>query len=379
MENLQTIIKNIGQAKRIAIVLPKTATIDAFCSAFALQAALADAIILCDSPAPSLPFLTETPQVVTGLSNSNKLAIKVSNKTAVPKELSYEKTDSGLTIYITPDKNQFTEKDVSILPAPGNFDLVIIIGASNVEQLGKIYTDNTKLFFETPHINIDNNPANEFYATLNLVVTTQNSLSEIVMDIIEGLPVGLKKDVITTGLLAGIISQTSSFRDPKTTPSALQKASRLVASGARQQDIIQHLFKTKPLPLLQLWGRALARINSQPDKQFLTAVVTASDLEKTNMPIHLLPDVLRDIIEMVSDYPLVAFLAELPEGKGVQVLLAGLPFEKITEFVKQLTSTIAQTTPLVGNYQYVSIKVDGGLQDVQTKLLLLLENRNSVV
>lgn len=379
MENLQTIIKNIGQAKHVAIVLPESASVDVFCSAIALQAALPSAMIFCTTPVPELPFLHNMPTVAHGLSDSNKLAIKVSNQNATPKELSYQKSDSGLTIYITPESGQFTGKDVSVLPSAGNFDLVIIIGASNVEQLGKLYTENTKLFFETPHINIDNSPTNEFYATVNFVVTTSNSLSEIIMDVIESLPGGLKNDAVSTALLAGIISQTSSFRDPKTTPAALQKASRLVASGARQQEIIQHLFKTKPLPLLQLWGRALARITAQPEKQLLTAVVTASDLEKTKMALSSLPDVLRDIIEMISDYSLVAFLAEIPEGKGVQVLLAGLPFEKLTSLAKQLTGAVSTATPLIGKYQYVSIHVDGSLGDIQAKLNQILENRDSVV
>ncbi len=379
MENLEIITKNIGQAKRIAIAIPERATVDAFCAALALQAALPQATVFSAGETPSLPFLPNTPTVVHGLSNTNQLVIKVANQNAQPKELKYEKVDDGLEIFITPaESGQFTEKDVSVMPSSGVFDLVIIIGAANFEQLGKIYTGNTKLFFETPHINIDNNPANEFYGTVNLVNANASSLSEVVMDVIESLPHGVNGDVVTTGLLAGIISQTASFRDPKTTPSALQKASRLVAAGARQQDIIQHLFKTKPLPLLQLWGRALARITAHPEQQALTAVVTASDLEKTQMPIESLPEVLKDILEMVSDYSLVAFLAELQDNKGVQVLLAGLPFEKLSDLAQKL-ATAASPAFLIGKYQYVSVHVPGSLADTQTQLTKLIENRHSMV
>lgn len=398
MENLPIIIKNITDAKRVAVVLPEQLNVDGFCAAVAvaasLQAHLEDRALIFSAAArvPELPFLSGVPRVASGLSANDQLVIKISNSRTQAKDLRYEKVADGLAIYISPSgKGQFTDKDVLVLPSVGNFDLVLIIGAANFEQLGKIYTENTKLFFSTPTINIDNNPNNEFYGTMNFVNTTASSLCELVMDIIEGLPSGqgnsLQDSQVSTALLAGIISQTASFRDPKTTPAALQKASRLVGAGAKQQDIIQHLFKTKPLPLLQLWGRALARLTAYPDKQALVAVVTASDLQKTHESINSLPTVLRDIIEMVTGYSLVAFLAELPEGKGVQVLLAGLPFEKLGQMAAQVAgsgnSGAGESTKpqnLAGKYQYVSINIaDAALLEVQTKLTQLIESRSSVV
>ncbi|HEX3095905.1 MAG TPA: hypothetical protein VHQ20_02180 [Patescibacteria group bacterium] len=384
MENLPTIIKNITDSKRIAIVIPAEASVDAFCSAIALQTAVGKAMIFCSAPVPELLFLPNVPSVYPTLKSSDQLAIKISSKNASPKEVRYDKTDSGLTIYITPDKGQFAESDVSVLPAVGNFDLLVIIGAGNFEQLGKVYTENPKLFFDTPHINIDNSPNNEFYGTLNFVNTTASSLSEVVMDIIEALPGGINNDTVATSLLAGIISQTSSFRDPKTTPTALQKASRLVTAGGRQKEIIQHLFKTKSLQLLQLWGRALARLTAQPDKQTLTAVVTASDLQKTQMSVESLPTVLRDIVEMVTGFSFVVFLAELPDVAGVQILLAGMPNENLISTAQQLSNNVVladsiKSLILVGQYHYVSIHVKDSLIDVQTRLTALIENRNSVL
>ncbi len=392
MENLETIIKNIGQSKRIAVVLPEQATVDAFCAAIALKYSLSmqahnpEVMVFCASPAPQLPFLSQdgrVPSIYNALSSTNQLVVNISNQHAQAKELRYEKTDDGLRVFITPGEGQFVEQDVSVLPAAGHFDLVIIIGASNFEQLGKIYTDNTKLFFETPHINIDTNPGNEFYGTVNLVVTTASSLCEVVMDVIEMLPGGMN-EFVATGLLAGIISQTSSFRDPKTTPSALQKASRLVAVGGKQQEIIQHLFKTKPMALLQLWGRALARLTARPDKLALTAVVTASDMQKTQSQLDSLPMVLRDIIEMVTGFSLVAFLAELPPSAdgaigGTQILIAGLPYEKITAMLSELGATGSKPTALIGQYQYVSSHVVMPMPEVQAKLTQLIEKRDSVL
>src|SRR5262245_28401838 len=101
MENLQTIIKNIGQAKHVAIALPEQASVDAYCAAFALQAALPSSAVLGAGRVPELLFLPNLPSVTSGLSDSNSLAIKISNQNAQPKELRYEKTNSGLTVFIT--------------------------------------------------------------------------------------------------------------------------------------------------------------------------------------------------------------------------------------------------------------------------------------
>ena len=382
---IQTIIKTIDPAKQIAIVLPKQANVDLVGAAMALSLGLTSsagsakkATIFGIEPS-NLSFLKTQPKVHPALNSGTQLAIKISNKHAEPSELRYEKGNDGLTVFITPKNGQFQESDVTVLPPSTNFDLVVILGAANFEAIGSLYTENTKLFFETPHINIDTNPTNEFFGSVNYVQTTASSVSEIVMDILEAIKVPLDNETLATALLSGIISQTSSFRDPKTTPQAMLKASRLIQAGAKQQDIIQHLFKTKPLALLQLWGRALARLVALPEKQILTAVVTKSDLEKTQTGIDTLPLVARDIIEMITGYSLVILLAELP-AEGTQVIVAGLPFEDLNKVSEQLKAGPSQAkAPLVAKYEYVSVFAKDDLAQVQDNLNKLIENRNSVV
>ncbi len=385
---ISNIVKNIEKARRVAIVLPAQVSVDGLSAAMALQAALmrksdslVSALVFSSSMSlPELPFLRRHPVVHSALNSGNQLVIKVSNHRAQPAELRYEKDGGGLTIYITPEKGNFSEQDVSVLPGSGNFDLVIILGASGFEQLGNIYTENAKLFFETTALNIDYNPSNEYYGSMNYVQTTASSLSEVVMDLIEAMPGALQNNRAATSLLAGIISQTGSFRDPKTTPQALMKASRLVAAGARQQDIIQHLFKTKPLSLLQLWGRALARLNASPEKSVVTAIVTASDLEKTQVPIESLHVVLKDIIEMVNSYSLAFLVAEVGNNK-TQILAAGLPHEDLSQIAKSFNESVQNIKPalLTGKYEFVSFEVNDNLDSVQLKLNELINKRNSVL
>lgn len=393
--DIQTIIKSITGAQTIVIALPKVMTLDALCAAIALH----EAIILSSSAQqrtvtitsaaadiPAAPFLQNIPLVQHEVPSGNQLAIKISNSHAQPGELRYEKVDDGLTVFITPKQGSgvFTKEDVSVIPAANKVDLVIIIGAANFEELGKLYTENTKLFFETTNINIDINPENEYYGTINFVQPSASSFSEVVMDIVTSMPKALENKTISTGLLAGIISQTGSFRDPKTTPQALMKASKLVDAGANRQDIVQYLFKTKPLPLLQLWGRALARLTASTDKKVLTAIVTLADVEKTQVAHEDLPIILRDIIEMVTGYSLAALFVE--EQDAVQILLAGLPHENISKIAKELagdTDAPPQKTKepqvLTGKYQYINVTVEGDVDAVQQKFTQIVEAHNSVI
>ena len=389
--NLETIIKTIDKSTRIAVVLPEQVNIDLISAGIALSTAIKfskteteKTLMIFSSASPQQlfipPFLKTPFKVHSAINNSNQLEIKISDHHAKPIELRYEKNDEGLTVFITPDPgSNFQDGDVTVSPNMIQFDLVIILGAANFEQLGKVYLENTKLFFDTPHINIDINPANEFFGTVNFVQTIATSLSELVMDIVEAIPDAIKNETVSTALLAGVISQTSSFRDPKTTPQTMLKASKLIEVGAKQQEIIQYLYKTKPLPLLQLWGRALARLIASPEKQILTATITKSDLEKTQTGIDSLPTVTKDIVEMITGYSLIVLVAELPSG-GVQVVLAGLPFEDLAAISKELNGTpIGARSPLAGKYEYISIHVTNELEEVQQSLNKLIDNRRSVV
>ena len=74
---------------------------------------------------------------------------------------------------------------------------------------------------------------------------TAASTAEILVGIIEALGQNLLDDDVATCLLTGMIADTGSFQHPNTTPKALTVAAQMVGFGARQQEIIKHLFKTK--------------------------------------------------------------------------------------------------------------------------------------
>jgi len=225
-----------------------------------------------------LPFVTS---VDTKLDLSRSFVIDVNVKTSQLAELTYKKDDEKLSIFLKPKEGQFTPQDVSFRSSNFKYELVILIGISSLEQLGEFYSGHADLFFDTPMVNIDFKAQNENYGQFNLVNLSATSSSEIVFDFITKFEASLIDETIATQLLTGIISETNSFQHIRTNPQTFIKASQLVGFGAKQQEIISHLYKTKSMGFLKLWGRVLARLKQEVDANLVYSIVNAADVAKS--------------------------------------------------------------------------------------------------
>jgi hypothetical protein len=56
----------------------------------------------------------------------------------------------------------------------------------------------------------------------------------------------------------------------------------LLDKGARQQEIIKHFYKTKPFPMLKLWGNTLSKLQFDPTYKISWSSITQKDLELTS-------------------------------------------------------------------------------------------------
>jgi phosphoesterase RecJ-like protein len=120
---------------------------------------------------------------------------------------------------------------------------------------------------------------------------------------------------VATALLAGLTYDTSSFRNGNTTPKALTVAAQLVAAGARQQEIIDKIFRTKPLATLKLWGKALSKLEEESEYHFAWSAVTAEDAREAGAEPKDVHDVVDELLKSVAGVEFVILLNE----KGGQV------------------------------------------------------------
>ncbi len=382
--NFEQSLAVLKKSNKIGVILPSEISIDAWAAACALSfwGASNNKEIQVISEAKSVPplhFLGNLPVIQSGFSASDQFLIKVSTSNSSLKELSYNLEPNGIVINLKSENGLFSPEDVSFASSTQNYDAFVLLGVKNLDSLGKLYTDNADLFFNTLKLNLDINPSNEYFGTINVVDILATSLCELLSPLLTNNE-QTQEDIsqpLATSLLAGIIAQTHSFRDPKTSPKTLNIAARLVEQGAKQPEIIQHLYKTKNFSLLKLWGRALARIVSVPELKALHTTLTNIDFEKTGETINALPSVMKDILENVNNYNLAVLAAE--NGQTTSLLIAGLPHIPLQNILGELKLPQSEPTALIGSYEFVllhnlSVRPDHLIESVMSSVTKTLNS-----
>lgn len=170
---------------------------------------------------------------------------------------------------ITSDDTHLSEKE---------FDLIIVLDSGDLEYAG-VHEHFRKLKGLPIVINIDHHYSNTYFGHINLVHPTASSTSEIIYHFLDYFRFTIDKEAATC-LLTGILTDTGSFSNLATTPTSLEVASRLLASGARIRQITENTLKNKSLQQLQLWGRALSRLKRNEKTGVVSTVITQKDFDE---------------------------------------------------------------------------------------------------
>lgn len=320
----QQFFNQLAKAQRILIVLPQKINADIAGAGSALALFLKKLEKRVEILAPEnfedlFPFLPKTHSLKLALDAGRTLAVVVDTSQKPLAEISYQQEEHKVKIFLKGQNQTFAPEDVTFDSArEAPYDLAIILGAQSLEDLGPVFEQSADVFYETPKVNIDNSPGNKHFGAINLVEINASSISEITTSLLQGYENDLFDEDIATCLLSGIIANTRSFQHPQVSPSAFLKASHLVAKGARHQEIIRALYKTKPLPLLKLWGRSLARLKDMGEWVF--AVLSAQDFAKAEGNLEDLPQVLKELMENLDSKMLWAILGH--DGLKMKLVLA---------------------------------------------------------
>lgn len=343
----------IDQSRKIAILLADDFSLDHLFSGLALFHHLTllgkEVVLVSDKKLNSYPAFIPNPiPLQHELATYGDLVIRVDSGKAQPGELRYEVKPDGLYIHVKSKNGVFTKTDVAVLGRDFLPDLMIIIGAKDYDQLGRLYLADPAIFTQTNQVVIGIDPATERFGLVNLVSTNQASTSEVVFGLIEAVSSSSIDQVTATYLLAGIIANTSSFTDYLTRPGTMEKAGRLMKLGADKQAIVRDFYKTKSLPALQLWGRLLARV-AVTDSNILYSTIQLDDYAKTKSSPELLPEVFRDLVEMASGFEIICAVTET--AGGVRVLIASKHRDP-SDLLNHLTKQSSVTMALNKAYQY---------------------------
>ncbi len=335
----------IDRSAHVLLMVPEKASLDAFAAMVALYLAWQphkeDGI---DEVSPAhvpynLQFLPGSSQVLTKPRLQTDVIVDLAGPTSIT-EVRQEPLQGGIRLHLTLPADVVVNRDqietvVRTLP----YDVAIIIGASDLEALGATFTDHTDFFYNTPIINIDHRADNEHFGTVNIVDITAGSVAEVAYEFITSA-FGEKIDpTIATALYAGIVAGTDSFQKPTTTPRSFRIASKLMEAEADREAVIQHLVKTKPLPLIKLAGRLYARLRFDEHMQLFWSILRPVDFQDSGAAITDVPAAMKELANNIAGFN-VAFI--LLEEQGIftaYILLGKGLLQRREEIQSQLAAT----------------------------------------
>jgi phosphoesterase RecJ-like protein len=185
------------------------------------------------------------------------------------------------------------------------FDLVITVDCATIE-LTAVHPLIAILPKAPRLINIDHHSSNPLYADINLVLTEASSTAEVIYRLFDDWQITFDQE-IATNLACGLITDTSGFKNPATSYSALNIAAKLFQHGANLHQLLKITNRGQNLDSLILWGRALERLQKVDKYNLVFTYLTQADLLETNND--------ESAIGGISN-----FLHILKEGKIILVL-----------------------------------------------------------
>ena len=140
--------------------------------------------------------------------------------------------------------------------APGLFDLVVGLDASDPRRLGEPFMRLAQA--GQPSLNIDHHVTNLRFAAVNWVDPTAAATAEMVFLLADYLQTPLTPELATC-LLTGLVTDTRGFRTNNTSARVLHISSRLLTAGAPLFQIMEMTLERRSLAQVRLWGRVLSR------------------------------------------------------------------------------------------------------------------------
>lgn len=312
----QQIFEQIKKAKNILITFNRVWSGDAVASALALYQVLKKLDKNVDIAAEKFGqgdlynFLPGYSNIQNSLDNLRKFIITLDISDAKVDKIKYKLEENTLDFIISPRDGFFTHDDIKSRSGDFKFDLIITLDTPDLESLGSIYDNDTEFFYQVPIINIDHNSNNEEYGQINQVELTAIATTEIIFNLLNDYSRDLIDENVATCLLAGIISKTKSFKTQNITPQSLSISSQLVSMGARREEIVTKLYRSRSLNVLKLWGRVLAKLKSSLDNKLVWSTLSQHDFTKTGTGENDLDEVIDELIINIPQAKIVALIYE---------------------------------------------------------------------
>ncbi|OGJ54984.1 hypothetical protein A3D11_02540 [Candidatus Peribacteria bacterium RIFCSPHIGHO2_02_FULL_49_16] len=319
---MTTAFHAIQRAHRILVVPHANVDPDGISSALAcfymFRALGKEVTVICPDTLPDvLQFLPGFDALERDIDDQQDFVITIDLKEDMDIDtMRYTVEDNKVNIIVVPKKGSIRREQVSLSNGDQNYDLIVVVDTADLSLLGSLYTNHIDLFSKVPILNIDHHISNSSFGQIQMIDPTASSATEVLFSWFSRTPAfreHLNPDIATL-LFTGLVTDTRSFQNPNTTPHALEIAAELLDLGARQQEIIQHIYKTKPLSTLRIWGRALNRLQIDRSARIVWSSVSRDDLTEMAASSEETHGILDELISTIPDAEVFVLFTELEDG-----------------------------------------------------------------
>ncbi len=187
----------------------------------------------------------------------------------------------------TPDNLSFLDNDGIILTGDNptsincfySADLIIIVDLNDSKRLKSVQVPVSKS--KAYKICIDHHIDPQDFADMYYVDTESSSTGQLIYDLIcEFNDVKLNSE-ISTSLYAAIMTDTGSFRFPRTTPKVHRIIANLIENGANPVTIYDKIYNSNSMSATKILGEAMSGIKLYLDGILCLMVVTDDMFRRT--------------------------------------------------------------------------------------------------
>ena len=235
-DQLQELKNKLGTAQTVLLTIPENPSQDMVASALAFYLSLklsgkTTSIVASSSPVVRDSHLVGLDKITTDVGGANLVITLDVPENAIDKVTS--NTEGGhLNLIINPAKGvvPITADNVKFGYSGAAADLVIVIGAADLKDVGELSEKEHELFAVERVVNISNQVGS--FGSVNLT-DPSSSNSELITALLKEL--GLPLDIDIAGnLMQGIESATSGLSSPNMTADTFEALAILYRNGARR-------------------------------------------------------------------------------------------------------------------------------------------------
>lgn len=238
--------------------------------------------------------------------------VSIINPTEVPPNYSFLNEIADIRVFDAGSEEAIGEISLA--------DLVVLLDANLRERMGEIWrhVNFAREMGALSVLCIDHHLDPEDFADLMVCETYASSTGELVYDLLTATGARLGRELMTPdvarGLYVALMTDTGSFRFPKTTPYVYRIAGDLVSKGADPNDLYDRVYNSLRPESLRLLGTALSEIRISGDGAVSWLFISQEMLKKTASKLFD-TDIIIKYLLSVRSVRIAVLMVELPDGR----------------------------------------------------------------